>query len=112
MALLIATGSVLSFLINPASGRIALASCVAFAVSSSGDALAYGWLRDRRWLVRANGSNVIGAALDSALFPLIAFGAALPWVMLGQLVAKLAGGLVWAWVLQQRRALGVGAGRV
>lgn len=103
MAALIASGSVLSYLLNADAGPIALASFVAFAVAGVTDALVYHLLGGRAYLVRVNGSNVVSAAVDSLLFPTIAFGAFLPWIVLGQFVAKVAGGAVWAWVLSARR---------
>jgi uncharacterized PurR-regulated membrane protein YhhQ (DUF165 family) len=100
MALLILTGSVLSYLLNPASGRIAVASCAAFGLSSGGDALMYAWLARRGWLLRVNGSNMIGAALDSIIFPTLAFGALLPMVIIGQFAAKVIGGCAWSYMLK------------
>jgi len=47
MGTLIATGSILSWLINRNAGRIALASFVAFAVSSTIDAIVYHLHRDK-----------------------------------------------------------------
>jgi len=53
-------------------------------------------LAGRSWSVRANGSNVVGATVDSLVFPLLAFGAALPSIVAAQFVAKIVGGMVWA----------------
>lgn len=99
MALLIAAGGLISYVLNASAGQIALASTVAFAVSASLDALAYHFLEPYRRLVRVNGSNVVGAAADSILFPTIAFGALLPAIVLGQFAAKVLGGLLWSLVL-------------
>jgi len=49
--------------------------------------------------VRVNGSNVVSAAVDSVVFPTLAFGSFLPWVILGQFLAKVAGGAVWSLIL-------------
>src|SRR5690242_264188 len=49
MAALIASGSLLSWLIDGAAGPIALASFVAFAVSAALDTLIYTLLRDRAY---------------------------------------------------------------
>lgn len=103
MGVLIATGSVLSYALNRSAGQVAVASFIAFAAAASADALVFGLLRRRGWLTAANGSNVVGAAVDSTLFPLLAFGAFLPWVMLGQFVAKSLGGACWAAVLARVR---------
>lgn len=104
MALLIAAGSLLSWLLNRDAGRIALASFLAFAAAAAVDSVAYHALRDRRPLVKINGSNVLSAAVDSIIFPLVAFGwPPLVWVMLGQFAAKVIGGAFWSLILTGRR---------
>jgi hypothetical protein len=102
MGLLIATGSAISYAINADAARIAIASCVAFGAASAGDALVFHWLRGS-WLKRANGSNVVGAAIDSLLFPTIAFGVIMPVIIIGQFAAKVVGGAIWAWGLDRVR---------
>ncbi len=100
MAALIAGGSALSYALNRDAGPIALASCAAFGISAALDALVYSRLVGRPWWQRVNGSNVAGAAADSLIFPLLAFGWPPLWmVVLGQFLAKIAGGAIWAWVL-------------
>ncbi len=99
MAALIAAGSALSWLVNRDAGQIALASFVAFAAAATVDALAYHLLRNRAWWQRANGSNILSAAVDSVVFPTLAFGALLPVIVLGQFVAKVAGGALWSVLL-------------
>lgn len=103
MGTLILTGSLISYLLNRDAGQIAVASFVAFLLSESGDAVVYARLERYRWFVRVNGSNLVAAVLDSILFPVLAFGAWLPWIMLGQVLAKIGGGLVWSWILKPRR---------
>jgi uncharacterized PurR-regulated membrane protein YhhQ (DUF165 family) len=102
MAALIGAGSLLSWLVNRDAGPIALASFVAFAASGAADTLTYHALRGRAWLVKVNGSNAVSAAVDSLVFPTLAFGMLLPWVVLGQFVAKVAGGAAWAALLGSR----------
>ncbi|HWP45019.1 MAG TPA: VUT family protein, partial [Blastocatellia bacterium] len=63
MAALIAAGSLLSWMLNREAGPIALASFVAFAASGASDALTYHVLREREWMVKVNGSNVVSAAV-------------------------------------------------
>lgn len=99
MGALIAAGGVLSYLLNPAAGQIAMASSVSFVVAAIADAIAYGWLQRHPWLVRSNGSNLAGAALDSILFPWLAFGVLMPGIVLAQFVAKVGGGFVWSILL-------------
>ena len=103
MAALIASGSLLSWLVNRNAGPIALASFIAFAASGAADTLTYHVLRRKRWFVKVNGSNVVSAAVDSLVFPTLAFGMLLPWVVVGQFIAKVAGGAAWAALLGFRR---------
>lgn len=99
MAGLVAAGGLLTFLLNRDAAQIALASTVAFTVAASLDAVAYALLGKRARLVRVNGSNVIGAAADSLIFPTLAFGSLLWPIVLGQFVAKVAGGFLWSLIL-------------
>lgn len=102
MAALIGAGSVLSYALNASAGRVALASFAAFALSATADGLTYAALGRRAPLVRINGSNMIGAAVDSIVFPALAFGWPLLWaIMLGQFAAKVVGGAAWSIVLTQ-----------
>jgi hypothetical protein len=103
MGALIATGSAISYLLNAGAGRIALASFAAFALAAVVDTLVFSWLRGKGWLVRSNGSNVASAAIDSVVFPVLAFGAFLPWIILGQFAAKVLGGFIWSVVLGATR---------
>lgn len=98
MAALIAAGSILSWLLNRDAGQIALASFVAFAAAATVDAVVYHLLgRYPRWL-RINGSNIPSAAVDSIVFPTLAFGAFLAPIVIGQFMAKTLGGFVWSLV--------------
>ena len=116
MALLIASGSALSYVaaltITPDTvpsdvvAKIALASCAAFAVAESVDWAIYSVLRARgwEWMDRANASNIGGAVLDSLVFVWIAFGLSSLWpVAFNQATAKLAGGLIFAMAIDRVR---------
>lgn len=99
MGLLIAAGSFLSWILNRAAGRIALASFIAFAVSTIIDTLIYAVVKAERWR-RVGWSNLGGAISDSLVFPALAFGwPPDPTIVYGQAAAKLAGGLFWALIL-------------
>ncbi|WP_216071851.1 VUT family protein, partial [Acinetobacter baylyi] len=98
---LIVVAGVISYLLNPATGFIAVASVVAFCASMVADAAVYQFLRDKPWLTRVNGSNAAGALVDSVLFPTIAFGSLLPAIVLMQFAAKFSGGAIWAWILRK-----------
>lgn len=103
MGALIAAGSVLSWLLNRNAAQIALASFVAFAAAAVVDTVAYHMLRHRVWWQRVNGSNVLSAAVDSVIFPTLAFGALLPVIVLGQFAAKVLGGALWSVILGKVR---------
>lgn len=105
MLLLVGSGSCLSYLINRESAAVALASFVAFLAAGMVDTAIYILLGDRAKFTRINGSNVAAALVDSILFPSIAFGLFIPWVILGQFLAKTLGGLVWAVVLYRKQIL-------
>lgn len=99
MLTLIAAGSLISWLLNRNSGPIALASFLAFLASGVVDAVVYQFLHDKKWLLKVNGSNVFSALADSLIFPTVAFGSLLPWIVLGQFAAKVGGGFLWSLIL-------------
>ena len=101
LALILGAG-VISYALNPDSSRIALASAGAFIISETLDWFAYSLLDNKPWMVRSNGSNIVGAITDSIFFPLLAFGLipSLGLVMLAQVAGKWTGGLVWSLVLK------------
>ncbi len=109
MAALIASGSLLSYLLNARAGPVALASFLAFASAGAVDAAVYHRLRERGRLVRVNGSNVGSALVDSMVFVgLLALWTGMPWavaglLIAGQCVAKIVGGFLWSIVLGLRR---------
>ena len=98
MLALIVCAGMLTYALNPAAGKIAVASSAAFTAAALVDWLTFARLRGP-WLMRANGSNVAGAAVDSLIFPTLAFGALMPHIVALQFVAKVAGGALWAWAL-------------
>ena len=98
---LVVVAGLISYLLNPASGKIAVASITAFVCAMTVDSLVYQLMRHRKWVQRANSSNIAGAATDSLLFPTIAFGGLLPHIVLLQFAAKVAGGAVWSLVLNR-----------
>lgn len=101
MLALIGTGSLLSYALNMNAGPIALASFVAFLAAGFADTLIYWLLGEKSKLLRINGSNVVSSAVDSVIFPLLAFGLPLLWwIVIGQFVAKVIGGFIWSVVLR------------
>jgi uncharacterized PurR-regulated membrane protein YhhQ (DUF165 family) len=111
MALLIAAGSGLSYVLGlwlgtgPFVARIALASMVAFGAAATVDAIAYHYLRRRDWYERVNGSNILGAGVDSLVFvALWPFGFQFTYAFT-LWVAKVAGGVFWAMLLRRNEWL-------
>lgn len=111
MALLIASGSALSAALDYQAVPVAVASCVAFGMAATVDTIIYSALGGRGWLIRANGSNVVSALVDSLVFlsVLASFGG-LPWkavslLVLGQWGAKTVGGLAWSIILVRRQPI-------
>lgn len=100
MGILILFTGLLTFALNPAAGQIAIASAVAFTLAAIVDWATFVKLRGT-WLIRANGSNIAGAAVDSVIFPTIAFGALMPEIVIIQFIAKVAGGALWVWLLSR-----------
>lgn len=111
MGLLIAAGGALSWLLNHDAGPIALASTVAFATAAIVDAAIYHLIRRkqdgtdkvREFLIRVNASNIGGAGVDSVVFPTLAFGVFMPWIIAGQFLAKVLGGAAWSLILKRWR---------
>lgn len=99
MLCLISTAGAISYLLNPATGTIAIASTAAFALSGIADSAVYQAMRTRSFLIRSNGSNAAGAAVDSIIFPTLAFGGLMPEIVALQFAAKAIGGAAWAALL-------------
>lgn len=101
--ILSAVAGVISYAINPAAGIIAIASVVAFVAASVANAWVYQLLISKPWLKKSNAGNIAAAAVDSGLFPVIAFGAFMPGIVIGQFIAKVGGGFVWSMLLRKLR---------
>jgi len=102
LGLIVATGA-LTYALNPSAGIIAFASAVSFTAAAMVDWAAFTGIRGS-WSRRANGSNIAGAAVDSLLFPTIAFGVLMPQIVATQFLAKVLGGALWAKVITTRLA--------
>jgi hypothetical protein len=102
---LIVIAGVISYLLNPASGQIAIASVVAFCLSMAVDSFVYQKLANKPWETRTTGSNVAGAAVDSVAFPTIAFGGLMPEIVAMQFVAKVMGGFLWTKLIKRGAAV-------
>lgn len=101
MGSLILAGSCLSWLLNQNARAIAIASFIAFLVTAIVDTLVYMILYKKHYLIKVNGSNLISGLADSIIFPTLAFGTFIPFVVLGQFLCKLFGGAVWSIILKK-----------
>lgn len=100
MALMIVGTGLASYLINPATGLIAIASGVAFTAAALVDWLAFNTAVGS-WARRNFVGNTSGALVDSLLFPTIAFGALMPEIVALQFVAKILGGTLWGQLISR-----------
>lgn len=97
--LIVGTG-LITYVLNPASEMIAIASATSFLIAALVDWAVF-VKTTGSWIKRANISNTAGAAVDSLLFPTIAFGVLMPEIVALQFVAKTSGGAIWSYLLQK-----------
>lgn len=90
----------LSWLISQDAGRIAIAGAVAFGLSGAVDWILFARVNGS-WERRAHTSNTAGAAVDSLVFPLIAFGSLMPAIVVSQFAAKTVGAAIWVLVIRR-----------
>lgn len=102
MSILIIVGSVLTYIINPSSKSVAMASGVSFLVSGIVDFIIYQLLYHTDKSIKVNVSNIGSSIVDSILFPTLAFGNFNVLVILGQFLVKVFGGYVWSLFLFKR----------
>lgn len=95
MAALVAAGSLLSFALSFAAWRVALASCLSFALAATTDTLVYSLMAARSRRARMIVSNSASAVVDSIAFPLVAFGALSLALSAAQALMKVGGGFAW-----------------
>ena len=93
MTALISAGSLLTWMIQPGAGQIAAASAAAFCLAALADTLVYSVMFRTRPIVKVNGSNLVSSAVDSIVFPALAWGGIDPMITLQMFSAKLIGGL-------------------
>jgi uncharacterized PurR-regulated membrane protein YhhQ (DUF165 family) len=99
MTLLILAGGFINYWVNRHTATITEASVISFCAAEAVEATAYHILRHQRWTDRAPRAAIFGAAVDSIVFPTLAFGAFDLTTSFDQFIAKLAGALIWTWVI-------------
>lgn len=109
MLALIGASGALTYAMNPSAQHIVIASAAAFTLAALVDWQAFSRLSGS-WLRRSLGSNVAGAAVDTAVFSVLAFWLLSPapkplevvaQIAALQLAAKVAGSALWAAVLSR-----------
>ena len=101
MGALIGATGLLTYVLNPAAGMIAIASAVSFTAAAVVDWSVFAKVVGP-WTKRANASNIAGAAVDSLLFPTIAFGVLMPHIVALQFIAKVTGGAMWGYLISKK----------
>ena len=99
MLLLVGTGALLSWFINRNAGPIATASFISFLLTGITDTAVYQALKKHPRFVKINSSNIASSAVDSLVFPTLAFGTFIPYAVFGQFLAKVFGGYLWSLIL-------------
>lgn len=100
MAVVIVGTAALSWLISKDAGRIAIAGALSFGFANAVDWYVFVKVKGA-WSKRAHISNTSGAAVDSLLFPILAFGSLLPMIILGQFAAKTLGAALWVKLIER-----------
>lgn len=109
MLALIGASGLLTYTLNHSAQHIVIASAAAFTLAALADWQVFTRLSGT-WLRRSLGSNIVGAVVDTAVFSALAFVLLSPSpkplavvaVIAGwQLLAKVAGGSLWAWLLSR-----------
>lgn len=95
MTMLVASGSLVAWLLCNGSPAVCLASAVSFCVAGIVDTVAYALLSKSPKWHRMNASNVASSVADSICFPLVAFGVVSPALAATQVLLKVAGGAAW-----------------
>jgi len=102
MSALVIAASFITILLNFDARRIAFGSMAGFATATLFATIYYQRVRKKSWFIKVNGSDFVAICCDSVVFQLIAFGSIMPLVTAGQVVVKMAGGLVWYYILFKR----------
>jgi uncharacterized PurR-regulated membrane protein YhhQ (DUF165 family) len=98
LALVVASAGI-TYALNKNAGIIGLASVIAFTASLSADWILYQAFWNKKKWQKMLYSNTGSAAVDSVLFPTIAFGAIMPEIIILQFLAKFFGSSFWIWVI-------------
>lgn len=102
-AMIVGTG-LISYVVNPATGMIAIASGVAFTSAAIVDWLTFNTVSGK-WIKKNFVGNSTGALVDSIIFPTIAFGSLMPVIVVSQFIAKVLGGTMWGLIIKKHMVI-------
>lgn len=100
MGCLIFASGLITYALNPAAAQIAIASSVSFTIAALIDWIVFIKVTGS-WFKRSNISNAAGSAVDSFVFPTMAFGVIMPEIVAAQFASKMLGGLVWSFFFRK-----------
>lgn len=95
MGALVLLGGAITILLSSSTWRVAVGSCLAFALAMGVNSIVFERLIERTRFRRMTASNAAAAIVDSIAFPLIAFGTLDPVLSLAQASSKTLGGVAW-----------------
>lgn len=99
MMLLLAVGGAITIALNTGAMRVALASVAAFGLGVTINTILYQLFDALPRFRRMTYSNAVVSAVDSLVFPLLAFGAVSVTLSLAQCLSKALGAVVWAYIV-------------
>lgn len=97
--------SILTYIVNTQAKSVAIASVCGFIAAQLAAGIFYQCFKSKSYFVKVNGSDLVAIVFDSLLFQFIAFGTIIPTITAGQVCIKLAGGLVWYFLIFKKLKL-------
>lgn len=89
----------LTVLINWQARNIAIASVAGFCAAQLFAGLVYQALKKQPYFIKVNGSDLVAIIFDSIVFQYIAFNILSMQITAGQILIKIAGGLLWYYII-------------
>lgn len=99
---LVMVASLLTYLINAQSQNIALGSMFGFISAQIVAGIFYQLAISRSYLLKVNGSDLVGILFDSVVFQLVAFNFINLNITITQTILKFFGGLFWYWIIFEK----------
>lgn len=105
LILLIGSGSLICLVLNFDMKMIAIGSFFGFLLAGLTASIFYQTNIKKRYIYKVNGSDLVAIITDSFVFQFIAFNDISFLVMLGQILMKFTGGLLWYWIIFEKLKL-------